>query len=63
MMTPDELERLPAPPICRSCARWIQFNTMGIERQMCGKLKPQHPQCRWHVPKNESLVQQDGRRT
>lgn len=51
-MTPDELERLPAPPICRTCGNWVQFRSQsGGERQLCSKLKPQHPNCRWHIPR------------
>jgi len=49
-MTPDELEKLPAPPICRTCGHWVQFKSPdGGERQLCGKLKPQHNGCRWHM--------------
>ena len=54
-MTPDELERLPAPPICRTCGHWVLFRSMdGNERQLCGKLVPQHPQCRWHIPRTHA---------
>lgn len=51
MMTPDELERLPAPEICHSCGHWVQFRTKEGERQLCGKLKPQHPRCPWKIPR------------
>lgn len=61
-MTPDELERLPAPQVCRTCAHWEQFIYMGEQtRQHCRKGKPQHENCQWHSRKNESLVEDRSR--
>lgn len=60
-MTPDELERLPAPQICRTCAHWEQFAYMGGQtRQHCRKGKPQHENCQWVSLKTPSLVADRG---
>ena len=60
--TPDELERLPAPQCCRSCASWVQFRSPGdVERQLCSMNKPQHEGCAWHIPRTPSLVADRGR--
>lgn len=56
-MTPDELERLPPPQICRTCAHWEErsFNNEPV-RQWCLIGKPQHELCSWHKPKTQSLI-------
>lgn len=60
--TPDELERLPAPQICRTCACWVQFKSPGdVERQLCSQNKPQHENCGWYWPRTPSLVADRGR--
>ena len=53
---PDEMERLPAPQICRTCMSWVQFKTGDTERQLCGMNKPQHEGCGWHIPRTPSIV-------
>lgn len=61
-MSPDELELLPAPMICRGCVEWEQFTYNGEPtRQHCRIGKPQHERCPWFKPRTESLVEDRGR--
>jgi hypothetical protein len=54
--TPDELEQQPAPMVCRTCGHWVQFVSMdGSERQLCGKMKPQHEGCKWSIPRTPGI--------
>ena len=45
---PDEMERLPAPQRCRTCASWVELKTGDVERQLCSQNKPQHENCGWY---------------
>lgn len=57
-MTPDELERLPAPPCCHTCAHWQTWNYNGEgHRQACLLGKPQHDTCPWHAVRNVTLTE------
>lgn len=58
--TPDELERIPAPQRCRTCASWVEFKTGNVERQLCSQNKPQHESCGWYWPRTPSLVADRG---
>lgn len=61
-MTPDEMERLPAPMICRGCVEWEQFSYNNEPtRQHCRINKPQHESCPWFKPKMGSLVAERNR--